>query len=186
VETVPGPRRAWWPQNDSATCSANVSRPSGADSEPRSSLRQGMCRGPGADGMRCVGPWALPVHVEGILRCMCPASRLRCSRCPGTRAVVCVEQSRLHDGKPVQAARLETPAPVPGGAGVEVQSRAWRRENALDAHARSQTPWRTPCRALGLRVIPWLSSEASGSPTPLPHPRKKGSRANAVWRFSMS
>ena len=85
----------------------------------------------------------------------------------------------------VYAEHLETSALVHPGAGVEVSSKPWLRENDLDAHARSQTQWITLSRALGLRCIPGLSSEASGAPTPLPHPREKVSRSNAVWRFSM-
>ncbi len=60
----------------------------------------------------------------------------------------------VDEGKPVQAARLETPAPVPPGAGVGVASKRWLRDNALDAHERSETQWFTPSRALLSRCHP--------------------------------
>ena len=44
-------------------------------------------------------------------------------------------------GTPGHVERRETRAPGPAGAGVGVSSRGWLRDNALDAHARSQTQW---------------------------------------------
>src|SRR5712691_423462 len=76
----------------------------------------------------------------------------------------------VDDGQPVQASRRETLASVHTGEGVGVSSTVWRRENDLDAHGRSKTQLLTACRALRIRCIPWLSSEALRSPTPLPHP----------------
>ncbi len=53
----------------------------------------------------------------------------------------------------------------------------------MSVHRRRGVP---PCRALVIRVIPWLSSEARSAPAPLPSPRKKVSRSTAVWRFNLS
>ena len=81
--------------------------------------------------------------------------------------------ARVHpdvdDGQPVHASRLETPASVKTGAGVGVSANVWLRDNDLDAHGRSKTQFLTACRALRIRFIPWLSSEALSSPTPLPY-----------------
>jgi len=82
-------------------------------------------------------------------------------------ARVCLD---IDDDQPVQASRLETPASMHTGAGVGVESNVWLRENDLDAQKRSKTQFLTACRALQIRCIPWLSSEASGSPAPLPYP----------------
>ena len=76
----------------------------------------------------------------------------------------------VDDGQPVQASRLETLASVQTGEGVGVESNVWLRDNDLDAHGRSKTQFLIACRALRIRFIPWLSSEALRSPTPLPHP----------------
>src|SRR4249920_1342882 len=76
--------------------------------------------------------------------------------------------------------------PVYREAGIGVSSRVWLKDNALDAQERSATQWFPPSRALRIRGIPWLSSEAASLPAPLPHPCRKVSRSNAVWRFNMS
>ena len=47
------------------------------------------------------------------------------------------------EGKPGEAACLETPAPASTGAGGGVESQGGRRDNALDAQERSQTQWLT-------------------------------------------
>ena len=70
----------------------------------------------------------------------------------------------------VYAAHLETSALVHTGAGVDVSSKPWLRENALDAQERAATQWLTPERAWRSKCIPWLSSEALRSPAPLPYP----------------
>ena len=85
----------------------------------------------------------------------------------------------------VHAERLETTEPVHTEAGVGVSSKLWLRDNALYAQGRSKTQWLTPYRALMIRFIPWLSSEALSSPTPLPHPCRNVCRSKAVWRFNM-
>src|SRR6266446_3557422 len=76
--------------------------------------------------------------------------------------------------------------PVDRQAGVGVSARGWLRENALDAQERAATQGFPPSRALRIRGIPWLSSEAASFPAPLPHPCRKVSRSNAVWRLNMS
>jgi len=55
----------------------------------------------------------------------------------------------VDDGTPVHVQRLETRAPVPAGAGVGVSSRGWLRDNALDAHERSQTQWGATVSSVG-------------------------------------
>jgi len=103
------------------------------------------------------------VCVDGLLRPLCCA--LRHGRCLCTLRLSCAESILLRvcfvldvlahmmwrartpgvdDGKPVQAACLEPPAPVPTGAGVGVSSKPWLRDNDLDAQERSQTQWLTP------------------------------------------
>src|SRR5713101_4863995 len=98
--------------------------------------------------------------------------------------------ARVHpdvdDGQPVHASRLETPASVKTGAGVGVSANVWLSDNDLDAHGRSKTQFLTACRALRIRFIPWLSSEALSSPTPLPYACRNWFRSKAVWRFNMS
>src|SRR5882672_3732175 len=76
----------------------------------------------------------------------------------------------VDDGQPGHASRRETLASVQTGAGVGVSSNVGLRENDLDAHGRAKTQCVTACRALRIRCIPWLSSEALRAPTPLPHP----------------
>jgi hypothetical protein len=70
----------------------------------------------------------------------------------------------------VYAEPLETSAWVHTGAGVDVSSKPWLRENDLDAQERSATQWLTPERAWQSTFIPWLSREALSSPAPLPYP----------------
>jgi hypothetical protein len=70
----------------------------------------------------------------------------------------------------VDAEHLETSALGHTGAGVEVESKPWLRENDLYAQERSATQWLTPSRAWRSTCIPWLSSEALSSPAPLPSP----------------
>src|SRR6266446_2539914 len=82
-------------------------------------------------------------------------------------ARVCLD---IDDDQPGQASRLETPASMQTGAGVGVSSNVRLRDNDLDAQERSKTQFVTACRAWQIRFIPWLSSEASGSPAPLPYP----------------
>src|SRR6266545_197141 len=59
----------------------------------------------------------------------------------------------VDDGQPGPASHLETPESVKTGAGVGVSSNVWLRDNALDAHRRSQTQFLTACRALPI-VVP--------------------------------
>jgi hypothetical protein len=83
------------------------------------------------------------------------------------------------------AAHLETAALGHTGAGGDVSSKPWRRENALDAQERAATQWLTPERAGRSPCIPSRSSEAWRAPAPLPSPGRHGCRANAVWRCHM-
>jgi hypothetical protein len=91
----------------------------------------------------------------------------------------------VDDVEPVHAERLETPEPVKTGARVGVESNLWLRDNDLYAHERSETQFLTPCRALVLRLIPWLSSEAWSSRTPLPSlSLKEGVQSKSRLAFS--
>ena len=56
---------------------------------------------------------------------------------------------------------MDARQPVSREAGDGLSARGGRRENALDAHERAQTQWLPPARALRLRVLRWLSSEAA-------------------------
>jgi hypothetical protein len=58
------------------------------------------------------------------------------------------------------------------------------RVSGLCARSRLLTPWDHAFSAPS-RLIPSLSSEASGSPAPLRYSRRNLSKSNAVSRFSM-
>jgi|SRR5713101_6557115 len=143
VWTVPGSRQDGVHHSDPATCRANFSSRPVADRCPRPCRRQGMCRWPATT-------WFCALRHG---RCLC---KLRVSCAESILLRVCfvldvlahmmwrARTPGVDDGKPVQAACLEPPAPVPTGAGVGVSSKPWLRDNDLDAQERSQTQWLTP------------------------------------------
>jgi hypothetical protein len=161
--TVPEPRRDSVHPSDPATCRANVSRRPVADRCPRRCLRQDIGRWPVDGVVLCVGTSGMPVRADGV------CAKVSCVLDGMAQSMA---RARVHpdvdDGQPVQASRLETPASVQTGAGVGIESNVWLRDNDLDAHGRSKTQFVPACRALRIRLIPWRSSEALRSPTPLP------------------
>jgi hypothetical protein len=87
----------------------------------------------------CVVAWALPFPAAMVLR------SIGCVLDVLARLLVRARQPPgVDEGPPVPASPLETPAPVLPGAGVGVSSRAWLRDNDLDAQERSATQWLTP------------------------------------------
>src|SRR5882672_10805176 len=116
---------------------------------------------------------------------------LETALCP--RTVLCKRQdTRVTFSSEVEArGRRRTRAPlttraVCTGAGVRVSANGGLRESALDAQRRSATHSLPHYRAGMVRVIPWLSSEASSSLTPLPAPCKHVDIAQAVFCFHIS
>src|SRR5712691_7135797 len=121
----------------------------------------------------------MPLGADGV------RATVSCVRDGMAQSMACARVSLdVDDGQPVHASHLETPESGHTGAGVGVASNVGLRENDLYAPRRSKTQCLTACRALRIRCIPWLSSEALSSPAPLPHPRRHVSTSQAVWRLN--
>src|SRR6266852_5673676 len=103
----------------------------------------------------------MPLGADGVL------AKVACVLDGMAQSLACARvYLDVDDGQPVHASHLETPESVKTGAGVGVSSNVGLRENDLYAHRRSKTQFLTACRALRIRFIPWLSSEALSSPAP--------------------
>ncbi len=79
------------------------------------------------------------MQAEGVLVRTCFVLDVLAHDMTGARSPPGVEARQL-----VHAAHLETSVSVHTGAGVDVSSKPWLRDNDLDAQERAATQWWTP------------------------------------------